>query len=151
MVMVDYSAEIHEKCLPFLEEREARLLLAACQEVDIVSGAQLYKKGDEAACVYFLISGRIAVQQNTGFADRVQVVALLDPGAPIGETGLQRGRTRGATVVAVTQSKLIKLSSDLLEGITVEEPQLVVKLLHWLLERTSLRLRKNSERLAHVL
>jgi CRP/FNR family cyclic AMP-dependent transcriptional regulator len=87
----------------------------------------------------------------TGFGDRLQVVALLDAGAPVGESGLLDNQSRGATLAAVEDSCLLLLSRQDFANISVTHPVLAVKILKWLMARLSIRLKKNSERLAHVL
>jgi CRP-like cAMP-binding protein len=149
--MVEYNAELHACCLPFLEEREAKSLLSITSSVSFAAGEQLYSRGASAGAMYFLVTGKIAVQNKTGFGDRSQVIALLDPGAPVGEGGLLGDVTRGATLTAVNYCELISLSREAFDTIVDESPVLAVKLLKWLLSRVSLRLKKNSERLAHVL
>lgn len=151
MLMVEYSAELQACCLNFLEKAEAEILLAVMKRVSYQSGVQVFQKGDPAECLYFLLTGQIAVQNKTGFGDRTQVVALLDPGAPVGEKGLFGGRTRGATVITVKDSEFLVLSQESFEKLVDKTPALAIKLLKWLLNRVSLRLEKNSERLAHVL
>lgn len=148
--MVEHSVELQE-CFNFLEEAEAVTLLATMERVSFVAGEQVCQKGDPADCLYFLLTGRVAVQNKTGFGERMQVVALLDPGAPVGERGLLGRRTRGATITAVKDSELLVLSQDAFEILVDEAPLLIIKLLKWLLNRVSLRLEKNSERLTHVL
>jgi len=98
-----------------------------------------------------LVSGRMAVQKQTGFGDRMQVVALLDAGAPLGESGLLNAQSRGATLTAVVDSRLLSLSRQAFVEITNHTPALAVKVLTWLMGRLALRLKKSSERLAHVL
>lgn len=149
--MGDYSAELLGSSLSFLEEREAQKVLKGMSPVSLESGNSLYSLNDPADCLYLLVSGRIAVRTRTGFGDRMQVVALLDPGAPIGEGGLLNGQTRGATLTAVTDSQLLSLSRQSFEDLSASDPALAVKLLKWLMEKVSLRLKKSSERLAHVL
>jgi CRP-like cAMP-binding protein len=149
--MVEYSDELQECCFNFLEKAETETLLTVMKRVSYESGTQVFKKGDPADCLYFLLAGRVAVQNKTGFGDRTQVVAILDPGAPVGEKGLLGGRTRGATLVAVKDSDFFTLSRGSFEILVEEKPDLAIKLLRWLLNRVSLRLEKNSERLVHVL
>lgn len=149
--MVEYSDELQECCFGFLEKEEVKTLLAAMNSVSFTAGTRVCQKGDPADCLYFLRSGRVAVQNKTGFGERMQVVALLDPGAPVGERGLLGPRTRGATLTAVKDSELLVLPQDAFNMLVVEAPGLAIKLLKWLLNRVSLRLEKNSERLAHVL
>jgi len=149
--MVEFSVELQECCFSFLEKEEVETLLANMKSVSFTAGTRVCQKGDPADCLYFLRSGRVAVQNKTGFGERMQVVALLDPGAPIGERGLLGTRTRGATLTAVKDSELLALSQMEFDILVEEAPGLAVKLLKWLLNRVSLRLEKNSERLAHVL
>jgi CRP-like cAMP-binding protein len=149
--MIEYSAELHKSCFTFLEKAETETLLRVMSRVSYKAGDQVFQKGDPADCLYFLQAGRVAVQSKTGFGDRTQVVALLDPGAPVGEKGLLGGRNRGATVVAVIDSDFFLLSREAFAMLVEEEPGLAIKLLKWLLDRVSLRLEKNSERLVHVL
>ena len=149
--MVEYSAELRERCLPFLEEREARVLLQGMAPVALSAGEDLFGLEDPADCLYLLVSGRIAVRKRTGFGNRMQVVALLDPGAPIGEGGLLNGQSRGATLTAVSESHLLVLSRQGFNELAATNPEITFQLLKWLLERVSLRLRKSSERLAQIL
>jgi CRP-like cAMP-binding protein len=53
--------------------------------------------------------------------------------------------------VAVKDSDLFSLSQESFARLVEEQPGLATKLLKWLLDRVSLRLEKNSERLVHVL
>ncbi|EKD36994.1 MAG: cAMP-binding protein, partial [uncultured bacterium] len=149
--MVDYSAELQRVCLPFLSEQESRDLLNRMALLSLQSGSSLYMLNDPADCLYLLVSGRIAVRKKTGFGDRMQVVALLGPGAPIGEGGLLVGQTRGATLSVVIDSRLMSLSRQAFDELSAADPALSLKLLKWLMGRVSLRLKKSSERLAHVL
>ncbi len=149
--MVDYSTELQQCCFKFLDKTETEKLLAVMEKVFYAADTEIFQKGDPAECLYLLISGRVAVQNKTGFGERTQVIALLDTGAPVGEKGLLGGRSRGATLTAVKDSELLVLTHQSFDTLTDEYPVLAIKLLKWLLNRVSLRLEKNSERLIHVL
>lgn len=149
--MVDYTAALHNNLLPFCEKEEAVFLLKSMGFSEIPAGATLYEEGDASDGFFILVSGRIAVKKQTGFSDRKQVVALLDPGAPLGEAGLLDFPARGATLIAVTDSSLISLSRQAFSEMVTVNPVLGVKILSWLMEKLTLRLRKSSERLALVL
>lgn len=149
--MVEYDAALQECCLKFLERAEAETLLAVMKKVSYAAGTEIFHQGDPAERLYFLISGRVAVQNQTGFGARTQVIALLDPGAPVGEKGLLGGGRRGATITAVNDCELLALTYESFDKLIGDAPPLAIKLLKWLLNRVSLRLEKNSQRLAHVL
>ncbi len=148
---MEYSSQLHEECFPFLDKADALALLSAMEFTEIKTGSVLYTAKDLADCLYVLVVGRIAVQKHTGFGDRMQVVALLDPGAPVGESGLLDAQFRGAMLTAVADSRLLMLTRQEFYSIITDNPSLAVKVLTWLMGRLALRLQKSSERLAHVL
>lgn len=81
----------------------------------------------------------------------MQVVALLGPGAVVGEKGVLEKQQREATLVAVVDSLLYRLPRSEFAKLAVEYPKTGLKILEWLLSRSSLRLDKSSARLAQVL
>lgn len=121
------------------------------QLVDVPAGGALFGEGDAATGLYLVMSGRFAVQQQTGFADKKQVVALLAPGSFIGEAALAGESIRGTTVVAVEKSSAALLPLATFVRLTEQQPGVAIDLLQALLRLSSLRLRKCSERLALVL
>ena len=149
--MVAFSEQLHKTCVPFLDENEARYLFNCMESVHYKAGNQLFGHGEIGDCVYFVVKGRVAVQNRTGFGVRMQVVALLDSGAPVGERGLLGNANRGSTVVAVKDSELLVLSRSAFDELVRDNSLLAVTFLQYLLGRITLRLQKCSERLAHVL
>lgn len=137
--------------LAFLNDEEMAVLVAACKSVNLSAGDILFREREPATDVYFLVSGRLAVRKHTGFADKLQVVALLDAGAPVGECAAVPGLERGATVVAVGNCRLLALDSQNIEMLKKDNPSVAWKILTRLLHVSHLRLKKNSERLAHVM
>jgi len=149
--MIEFSVGLQKNIFPFLAAEEARVLLEVMGEVSCAAGTVLFNKSEPADTVYFLVAGKVAVQKSTGFGDRTQVVALLDAGAPVGEGGIVGEQHRGSTVIAVKDSQLLSLSCSAFEKISSEFPGIANRLLRWLLSRVSLRLKKNSDRLAYIL
>jgi CRP-like cAMP-binding protein len=101
--------------------------------------------------LYFVVEGQLAVQKRTGFGDRTQVVALLDPGAPVGERALLRDNVHCSKLVAVKKTILLSLSREKFAQFKKVHSPLAMNLLEWLLNSSSLRLRKSSDRLSQVL
>jgi CRP-like cAMP-binding protein len=139
------------RALAFTGEDHLDELLPELNEVRLAAGEVLFRVGEPATLVYFLVSGRLAVRKKTGFAEKMQVVALLDPGAPVGEGAVFPGRAHNATVVAVEDCRLVALDGAGLEGLAAGNPVLAWKVINRLLYVTHLRLQKNSDRLARVL
>lgn len=121
------------------------------REVRLALRENLFCPGEQAQGIFFLQSGRLGVRTATGFEDKQQVIALLDPGSVVGEKGLAESTSRGMTVVALQESVLAFLSTKAFTLLENEEPRLAIKILKKALSATSMRLRANSERLAHVL
>ena len=107
--------------------------------------------GEEARHCLFVLRGKLAVQKYTDFAERMQVVGLLDSGSPVGEAGLLDGRQRSSMVIAVENTEVLQLTLDGFQNLREHYPDVAIKILMWLLDKVSLRLQKNSERLAKVL
>ena len=139
------------RALSFLDDDDLAMVQAEFETVDLSAGSVLFRIGEPATIVYFLVSGRIAVQKSTGFADKLQVVALLDPGAPIGEGAVVPGQSRGATVVAIENCRLLSLQQQHLDIIKENNCELAWKILIRLMHVTHLRLQKSSERLARIM
>ncbi len=135
----------------FFTDDEVENLLPYLEETQCAKGETLFQPEDVAERVYFLLNGRLAVKTNTGFDNKMQVVALLGQGAIVGEGGILEERCRNTTIVAVEDTDLIGLSKSKFQVLETDHPQIVIKLLKRLLSVTTLRLFKISERLAHVM
>lgn len=135
----------------FLGAEEQKRLKSVLTEVTLEQDSFLFEVGDPAAEVFFLAQGRLSVQKKTGFHRKMQVVAILESGAMVGEAGLLAGHVRGVSVRAIEKSHLFCLGRQDLEDFERTDSQLVIQLLKQLLLISSLRLAKTAERLAHVL
>ncbi|MFT5726348.1 MAG: CRP-like cAMP-binding protein [Desulforhopalus sp.] len=149
--MVEYQTELHGFFNSILADEDVVRLFQVIESVEIKKSGILFDVGQDAEGMYFVISGKMAVQKETGFGARKQVVALLDRGAPVGEAGLLDGGLRGASVVAVEDASLLYLSRKAFDEICEELPGLGLVFFRWLLGRVSLRLKGSTERLAHIL
>jgi CRP-like cAMP-binding protein len=135
--------------LSFLNADERARVTAV--PVALKKGEMLFRKGDSADGVFFLEKGRLAILEDTGFNERTQVVALLDPGASVGEGGALGDSFRAAAVLAVEESLLYRLDHGSLVALGEHHPQILIRILKRLLYASNVRLQKSSERLAHIL
>ena len=149
--MVEYQNELHDFFKNILPDEDVAHLFEILEAVEIKKSGVLFDVGQEADGMYFVISGKMAVQKETGFGTRKQVVALLDRGAPVGEAGLLSDTFRGASVVAVEDTSLLYLPKKSFDKLCVEQTELGLIFFRWLLSRVSLRLKGSTERLAHIL
>lgn len=117
----------------------------------LVKGEPLFHSGEIATDLFFVKAGRFAVQKETGFEERLQVVALLSGGAIVGEGALLEKKVRGATVVATEKSEVFVLGGNSLGHLAEKEPTLFVLLLRYCLRVSSIRLHESTKRLAQIL
>jgi CRP/FNR family transcriptional regulator, cyclic AMP receptor protein len=149
--MTGRGDETPQNAFRFLHSEELAGLLPSTKQVTLRKGDILFRVGDVADSVFFLEKGRLAVMKETGFNKRTQVVALLEPGASVGEGGVLDNSLRTATITAIEESLLYCLSGKKLADLAKQDPQLLIRLLKRLLYVANLRLQKSSERLAHIL
>jgi CRP-like cAMP-binding protein len=149
--MIESGDGIPQQSFRFLTPEERAQVLASATPVILEKGKELFHNGDAAESIYFLETGRLAVLQETGFNDRTQVVALLQPGASVGEGGFLDDSFRTATIVAIEDSVLYCLKRQSLNSLGGDNPHLLLKIIKRFLYAANLRLQKSSERLAHIL
>jgi voltage-gated potassium channel len=82
-------------------------------------GERLIRKGEQADSMYFIVSGEVEVDQETGAAR-----GRLQAGDFFGEIALIADRPRTATIVALTACKLLVLHKDDFENFMQSHPEL---------------------------
>lgn len=135
----------------FLGADEQKRMASMVTEVTAEQDTFLFEVGSPAGEVFFLRHGRLSVQKQTGFHRKMQVVAILEPGALVGEAGFLTGHVHGVSVRAIEQAHLFCLDRQKIEDMEHSDPQLAVQFLKRLLLISNVRLEKTTERLAHVL
>jgi putative oxidoreductase len=105
---------------------EATAGLKLCQlgqEVSVPAGARIVSQGEAPEFFYVIQSGRVRVFRET--ADRIQTnLTELAAGAYFGEVALVTGQARSASVEALEESKLIKVSKEEFDRLLDQNPQL---------------------------
>jgi glutaminase len=90
--------EKQDLCLG-LNENEIRLLKSYSVIKNYKKGDYIFKRGDKADTVYFLISGRVSVILNESYPSD-QRIAILSPGTAFGELAIIDHGKRSATITA---------------------------------------------------
>lgn len=137
--------------LDFLDEDGQRFVSTLLSEKKISAGDVLFEYGDPAETVYFLSQGRLSVHKFTGFQEKLQVIALLDPGAIIGEAALLQNHVRQTRIVAIEDCRLFCLNRKDFDRLKDHSGELASRFLEHILFIVTLRLEKTSDRLARVL
>ena len=105
------------------QEIPAARIAPFLERVEVPAGHEIMRQGSVGDDVYFIESGRLAVELVTPDEERVRMRAI-HPGTVAGELAMYLGTRRTASVVAETEATLHRLTRDALERMQVEEPQL---------------------------
>ena len=110
--MPDFPASALLSLCELFGDVDPELLTNLDSELQIVRlgrGEILMSQGDPADCMYAVVSGRLQLFADTGDATE-RLLAELRSGETVGELDLIDGRPRMATVRAVRDSELVRVS-----------------------------------------
>ena len=96
--------------------------------VNIESGEVLFERGDANDGGYFLISGRLQKWAPDVDGDLTLVSEVASDGI-VGETGLFRRENRTTTVIAVRDSRLVKVGIDDFLRLATKHPQALIPII----------------------
>lgn len=95
-------------------------IAAEFEPVALKRGDVLVRQGDEADAMFIVVSGRFAVR----LQGRATPISEIGPGQPIGEIAFLAGGTRTATVEALRDGLVLRLSRADFERLTSASPAL---------------------------
>ena len=116
-----------------LNAEEQRLLADRFEPVTIQGGEILMHEGDPADGIYLVHSGRL--QARLGPDDQPTVIGEVGRGEVVGEAALLTDRPRGATVVALRDSLLLRLTVEAFEELLARSPMLLRPIAGQVIER----------------
>lgn len=145
------AAELLRKTSPnfALTMQEANYIVSLMRLVQFPAGTTLFSAGDASNTGYMLLllEGDVSVDTgNTGGASKVDI-SSIGPGALIGELALMDGAPRSATCTAISPVVAAGLSSGGLQRLIEQFPQVAIKLVIYIAQSASDRLRSLSEQL----
>jgi NTE family protein/lysophospholipid hydrolase len=113
----------------------ARDLESELEMFTLYSGEVLFRQGDPGDYLCLIINGRVRVLTR-GDRGQDKVVAELGPGEIVGEMAVVTSDVRSATVVAVRDSQLARLTKAAFERLLMKHPMWAVQLVsHKLAQR----------------
>jgi predicted acylesterase/phospholipase RssA len=122
---VDLFADISQTALEELASESVR--------VHFVRGETLMREGDAADCMYVVVSGRLrAVLLESDGSERI--LREVGPGESVGEMGLISGACRAATVRAVRDSELIRISAAGFSQVVCSCPDALIEITRVIVE-----------------
>ena len=99
-------------------------LLPKCDFVRIHSGEILFTQGDEGDSLYVVIYGRLRALQTRGSSEEI-AIAEISTGELIGELALLTDEPRQASIIAIRDSKLLRLSKETFIQFITDNPLLM--------------------------
>ncbi|ABA04379.1 Patatin [Nitrobacter winogradskyi Nb-255] len=122
---------------------------SVAEYVDLVSGAILLRQGDISNDVYFILSGRLHAFSETESGAR-KILGEIGRGETIGELALFTGEPRSATVVAVRDTLLVKVTRAMIERTILQHPEIEMSMMRAVIRRFRQRERERQAPLVPV-
>ncbi len=123
--------------LAFFAGFDRRLLRAIAEQLEwltLPGGATLFETGEAPDGLYVPLCGRLAAFLVDADGTR-RHVGDISVGEPVGEMGLLAGEGRSATVVALRDTDLLRLSLEAFEALVEREPKALLPLTRSLAKR----------------
>jgi NTE family protein len=102
--------------------------------VGLMGGQVLMRQGDPPDSIYLVLSGRLRAVASRAGGEQV-VLGEIGRGEPIGEMGVVMQQPRGATIIALRDSVLLRLSAQDFTDLLQTWPRLGLPLARKLIER----------------
>lgn len=109
--------------------RERTLIADVLVEEEIAAGAPLTREGQDGGTAYIIVEGKAEVVREG------HVLATVGPNDLVGELSLLDRQPRTATVIAVTDLKVLAMTHTDFAQLLIDVPELSHKLLSVLAER----------------
>ncbi|MEO8795718.1 MAG: cyclic nucleotide-binding domain-containing protein [Daejeonella sp.] len=101
-VLLLKNSDIFKNC----KEIDLIEIASICYEEQADKGTQIFKKGDEGNCMYFIYSGQVSIHDNEH-----QLAVLLE-NEIFGELSLLDSETRSASASCLTDCVLLRIEQD---------------------------------------
>ncbi len=111
-----------------LTEDEWQVIINNAQSVSFTAGEILLKEGEIDDAVYIIVSGQVEVISAHAFG-RVKRIALIDEGSVYGEVAFFDTKPRSASIRAVGDGQVLRLSRKGFEKISAWNPGLAQQFL----------------------
>jgi anion transporter len=117
-------------------------LVSEFDELELPAGQTVFSQGDPGDALYVVVSGAVEVRGDRGG----QRVAVLGPGDCVGEMALVTGDPRSATVVTLSDVRLLRLDKERFQTLSERHPVFLRELARVLCRRVV----RTSEDVAHA-
>ncbi len=123
--------------LPLFEGLEPELLDGITDQIEwfaLPGGTTLFDAGDAPDALYLVISGNLGAYSASAEGHR-RLVGTIAAGETVGEMALISGKPRNATVIALRDSELGRLSREAFEQLMLSHPQGLLRVAQLMAQR----------------
>jgi NTE family protein len=118
-----------------LPEASREALSRQLEPVVLTGGATLFREGDAPDAMYVVLSGCLAAHQNE--PDGPRLLGQILAGETVGETGVITGQPRSASVRALRDCELVRISRASFEQLAERDPATLLILARMALQRVN--------------
>jgi CRP/FNR family cyclic AMP-dependent transcriptional regulator len=111
-----------------MTDEQRKSLAAAMTLRELAAGEVLVREGDTDDHLYVIASGVLGIIKAAG-TENEMTINTVKPGDVVGELSFLDGATRYASLVAMSNSRVLGLSRGDLEGLLDRNPQLVYRVM----------------------
>jgi CRP/FNR family transcriptional regulator, cyclic AMP receptor protein len=107
---------------------QCAVLAASMATRDLAPGEVLVREGDTDDHLYVVVNGALGVVKAVG-TDNELTLNAMRPGDVVGELSFLDGATRFASLVAMSETRVLSLGRGELEALLDQDPQLVYRVM----------------------
>lgn len=107
---------------------------ADAEFLDLPSGGVLFRQGETTDDVYFVLSGRLRASAKDGKGG-TRILGDIGRGETIGELAVFTGEPRSATITALRDSSVVKVTRATLDRALMKAPQIGIAMTRIVIER----------------
>lgn len=126
-----------------LDAETLAFLQASIERIDIKGGQALFHQGDTDDSMYLVLTGRLSVVVER--SDGPAIVGEIAPGETIGEMSVVSDEPRSVSVLALRDSVLARIPSDVVRRLFDLCPDFLLKLARLLADRLKKAYRRDDE------
>ena len=111
--------------------------------IDLGPGEMLFRQGDISDDVYFVLSGRLRALSESE-PGTSKILGEIGRGETIGELAMFTGEPRSASIIALRNSSVVKVSHAVIEATISKQPQIALSMTRLVIERFRRRERERQ-------
>ncbi|MBV6402478.1 MAG: Adaptive-response sensory-kinase SasA [Anaerolineales bacterium] len=118
-----------------LTDQELQQLMEDAKPVSLRAGEFLMKQGDDGDAAFVVVSGEFEVSKQSG--QSLIKIDVRNPGDVLGEMALLSRSPRSASVQAITDCEVLRISPEAFENLLSTSSTAALAVLHWVMNRLS--------------